>query len=103
MAHRDCAEDAAAGHWRRLTNGGTRVSGDSAPGSSGRGQGKPRKASNWGWKLLGCLLLLALCDDDDERRHCYDFGGETRCFDRPLPENADCALSPSGEVACTAR
>ncbi len=54
--------------------------------------------AHWGWWLLGFVLLLALCDDDDE--YCYTFGTERLCFQRPLPENADCYLNENREVQC---
>lgn len=59
------------------------------------------KRGGSGLGLLGLLLLLALCDDDDDDpKYCYTFGSERRCFERPLPENADCYLMETGSVQC---
>lgn len=55
--------------------------------------------AHWGWWLLGFVLLLALCDDDDDE-YCYTFGAERVCFQRPLPEDADCYLNENREVQC---
>lgn len=58
---------------------------------------------NW-WKwALGFLLLLAFCDDDEERppRYCYDFAsGDRMCFPEPLPEDKFCYRVSETSVDC---
>jgi len=63
---------------------------------------KPQKRRWWPW-VIGFLLLLAFCDDDDDRprQYCYEFSnGETRCFAQPLPEDQRCYIVDETSVRC---
>lgn len=56
----------------------------------------------WKW-LIGVLVLLAICDDDDDgaNRHCYEFGnGRTLCFPDALPKDKFCYAGPDDFVRC---
>lgn len=62
---------------------------------------KPRRV--WPW-IVGGIFFLVMCDDDDEPRrssNCYDFeGGETLCFEEPLPPDQYCYLVADNIVQC---
>jgi hypothetical protein len=54
---------------------------------------------HWLWWMVGIVLLLAMCGNDDDE-HCYSFGAERLCFDKPLPPNAECFLTSDRRVEC---
>lgn len=63
---------------------------------------EPKRRRKWPW-VIGLLVLLGVCDDDDDgpRRYCYTFSsGERLCFAEPLPEGKYCYLGADKAVRC---